>query len=396
VEESDPGLVIAEIKNGVENVFWKTTVVNHAMAVEVSLPTTLRIYKPSSVYGDVAEDSRFAAAAQFASARNLFDDGGIFDENGEISLTVLLRALYQLEGSPKVSYKEVELPTLKADDGFAYYQVTGSGETTGTKVYNLKKGDPNNEILIWAFENNLLSYMLSKNYNDDDAIYDASMSVSDSTGRKNVVRNIDLEKSLSRYQVATVFSSYADYLKLDTSHDSVSDLREYSDYTLHKTMQWNLDEFYAQKLSWAVYEGLIMPDENGKLNPNAAMKKGDFAKMLQAISINASGGVRGNDGNSSGGSISPGAISLDSLYDMESSAQVSELTAERQNQQELQEEQPPEEEPEQQEQPEENLEVDKDVTRVTQDNSLSALIPIVGACVLIGGAAVIMLKRRKK
>jgi hypothetical protein len=398
-----PGLVIALVDGDEEEIFWKTTVIRHALSADVKLPAVLRVYTPLFAYGDMAEDSRFAGAAKFAAARDLFDDDGFFDENEAMTLNTILRALYQLEGAPKIETETVQ--NYSASDGFVALQTkrTENDVFADMRIYLIKKDSQYNDIVIWAFENDLIPASAT--------VYDGSVQIGIDdplTGEhvsRHVIKDIDTDVPITRVQVASVMAAYAKYLGLDVSYNNKSDLSVYEDYTRNSTVQWHVSDSGAKNLAWAVYNGVIEADENGRLDPNGVMKKGDFAKMLQAISINASGGVRGNDGNSDeSGEVGVGTATGTGTPGMPVSGAVvaevvqlpEQVESQQQNQQELQEEQPPEEEPEQQEQPEENLEVDKDVTRVTQDNSLSAMIPIVGACVLIGGAAVIMLKRRKK
>ena len=390
VETPDPGLVIALVNGDEEEVFWKVTVVRHAMAAEVNLPCVLRIYKPSFVYGDVAEDSRFAGAAQFAAARNLFDDeNGIFGANDTVNMVTVLRALYQLEDNPDFIIERVD-PDAAANDGFVLWQrQKGQDESyADVSMYLLPEDAEYNKYLIWGIENGIIPYTMVRNYDGNAGLFsDIHMGIEDGETGEWILRHqyyhIEAETPISRDQAATILYGYATYLGLDTSNEE--DLSGFEDYTRMPTVQWNLSRY--SHLSWAVYEGLIGGDDDNRLDPTGLMTKGNLAQMLQSMSINLSGGVRGDDGNSDGTASAAGGTPDLSMMN---NTEVTEHSLETEKKQEhLEEEMPPEE-------PDEQFDVDADVIQVTKDSSWLKLLPIVLVCLLAAGAAGWLLVSRRR
>ncbi len=383
VAAPDPGLLIARVDGSRESPFWKTTVVRRAMTVAVKLPCTLRIYKPSFVYGDMAEDSLFAGAAKFAAARNLFDDkDGMFGADETVSMATLLRALYQLEETPEINTYTLEEEQLHTENGFSWYVDAANADPDHLATYQMEEDAWYADILVWAYTNGLVKY--ENGYNQAAIL----------GGNRDGYYHIQAETALSRDQVAGLLYNYALYLDLDVSNKA--DLSPFKDYTTRQTAQWNLLE--DSRLAWAVYEGLLTADEDGNLNPNAKMSKGDLAKMLQSVVINVSGGVRGDDGNSLTGPVTGEAPGEQASDAGTTPVTISALTPtpKETKQEEEQDNVTVTEEPQPTPEPDDPLEVNADVTQVTKNGSWFALLPIAAACLAAVAALLYLLVVKKQ
>ncbi|MDR3310616.1 MAG: hypothetical protein LBS90_04650 [Oscillospiraceae bacterium] len=418
----DPATVIALVlDDGTEQVFWKTAVVRNALSVKVKLPATLRVYRPSVVYGDIAEDSRFAAAAKFAKVRNLFlEEDGMFREDDPVTLAVLLRALYILEDSPEMDVRVFPNWYEGGNGGWVWYydwnhELPKVRYNLGTEtvledqftIYGIEEDAWFRDYLIWGADNGIglggqtIGY---PNKAEDLGIVARSM-----VGRYN----FNAETALTRFQVLSVLRGYAVYLGLDVSRKA--DITNFTDYYARNTAEWYKEAWSTDLLGWAVYEGLLAADAEGKLRPGSRMTKGDLAQSLQSMVINISGGLRGQDENGYTQTIilgqrnrgDPAPEARPGTGGGWSSSPYATPNAPRQplpdeNQPEPQdnltvpETAPPTPPPDEPPEPEDSLKVDTDVTQVTRDNKLTTAIIIGASFVTATGAAATIVSARRR
>jgi hypothetical protein len=426
----DSAMVIARINgDDSEEVFWKIVVVRNAFTVKAALPVTLRVYKPSVVYGDVAADSRFANAAKFAAARKLFEEeDGLFHEDQSITLAVLMRALYRLEDYPELDIRVLDTEGTWLDGTQWLYDANAGlnksrynlGLDTITEerfqIYRFPDEVWFRDYLIWGYDTEILRYDDSLNSviqygNSPGGQYTKNLDPALGVGEPGYVTglyNFRAEIPLTRLQVINILWNYAVYLNLDVSHKG--DLTQFTDYSNVSTAEWPKSQNMKSKLEWAVYEGLITADEQGRLRPGVRMTKGDLAMSMQSMMINVSGGARGQDenkytptiilgqrrlgepapgvrsGGATGGASSPNAPSQSAQEDEQQ--EQNERTAP---------ETPPTTPPERTPEPEEQLRVDTDVTQITTRNNWATAL-IIGAAVLaviVATGYIISVRRRR-